>query len=532
MFTQICSALLSRYGTDALENPHPVGTRLARAESEAFDALRRQPETMLLTERLKHPGAYRKVQAERREMLLALLMVNPTAEAMARIMDLVCLICEESTWSANEQGAAFEDENHPCIDFQCAETAALLGWTVRLLGEKLDSSALIRIRSEVRRRLFKPVMVYDDYDFMRGTAARPMTIAIDLLLSALFLESDESRAARLVKPALKLLDEACRRHGRALIPIEDAVCEISAITDFVHLMRNYTGRLVDLTKSIPTADWLDEILFAWIFDDTFNNPAGSSMKPELSGSDIFRIGAAAEDETLSSLGSHLHHLNHIPAATVTGRLMDLAYSERLESSFGKPQRLRYAALRDNLLMSARLPGLYCSVHAGGGRANAGDVCLFADSVPILTDGGKDCAYRNLPVLAGKTQLDKPPVPCFADFEDRDDREIMSVELTRAYPAECHLRSYQRTLLTLRGEHTVRIMDALDFTQPQSVTFRFVTGVNPTLVTSAVRFGAVRMTWEGNFTASVIPLDNGLTCVELTAAEPVQKAFFAFNFERT
>lgn len=532
MFAQICSALLSRYGTDALENPRPTGTRLACAESDAFEILRKRPETMLLSERLKNPEAYRQLQTVRREMLLKLLMVNPTADVMERIIDLICLICEESTWSANMQGAAFEDENHPTIDFQCAETAVLLGWTVRLLGERLDAGALIRMRNEVRRRLFRPMLVHDDYDFMQGSGNRPMAIAADLVLSALFLESDESRAARLVKPALKMMDEACRRHGRALAPLDDAAADVSAATDLVLLMKDYSGGLVDLSENIPTADWLDEILFPWIWDDTFVDPAGNSMQPALSGSDIFRIGVAAGDEPLTSLGSHLHHRSHRPASTITGQLMDLALSDRLESSFGKPQRLRYAVLRDNLIMSARMSGLYCALHAGGGRANAGDVYLFADATPILADGGKDCAYRNLPVLAGRSQLDKPPLPCFADFEDREDREIMSVELTRAYPTACNLRSYQRTLLTLRREHAVRIMDALDFTQPETVTFRFVTAVRPTIVTAAVRFGSVRMTWEGDFTATAVPLENGLTCVELTAAEPVRKAFFAFNFERT
>ena len=531
MFAQICSALLSRYGTDALSNPHPSGTRIARAETEAFEALRKQPETMLLSHRLKNPDAYRKIQKSRREMLLALLMVKPSPDVLERVRDLICLICEESTWSANAQGIAFEDENHPSIDFQCAETAVLLGWTARLLGEKLDVSTLLRMRSEVRRRLFKPVLVNDDYDFMNGTADRPMCIAADLLLSALFLESDASRAERLVKPALKLMDEACRRHGRALAPLEDVVAEISAVTDLVRLIKNYTGDLVDFTKSIPTNDWLNDILYPWIRDDIFANPAGESMQPALSGSDIFRIAVSADDEQLTHLGAHLHHRNHHPAATITGRLMELALHDELENSFGKPKFLRHAALRHNLLMTARMPGLYSSLHVGGGRANAGDVCLYADSIAVLTDGG-DCNYRSLPVLSGRTQLDVPPLPCFADFDVREDREIMSVELTRAYPAECNLRSYQRTLMTLRGDQTVRIMDALDFTEPESVVFRFVTAVRPTIVRTAVRFGPVRMTWEGDFVATAIPLDNGLTCVEMTTVEPVQQAFFAFNFELT
>lgn len=531
MFIQIYSALMSHCRTDALKIPQIAGSRRARTESDALDAIRYEPQTMPLSRRLSDPDAYRALQRERREMLLSLLIAEPLPGSREKIVDLICLICEESTWSENTEGAIFDDENHPAIDLQCAETAALFGWAALIMNERLDARVIARMRSEARRRLFKPVLVHDDYDFMRGCGPCPMTIAADLLLSALFLEDDEARISRIVKPALKLLDDACGRHGRETAPLTEAVRDISAATDLVCLLRDMTGGFVNLSDAIPTGDWLDEILYPWIHDDLFVDPAGADMQPALSGSDIFRIGDAAGDEPLITLGAHLHHRNHLPPSTVTGRIMELPITDRLESSFGKPQRLRYAATRNNLIMAARMPGLYCSLHVGGGRANAGDVCLFADATAVLTDGGKDCQMRSLPVIAGKSQLDTPSRPCIADFEVRADREIMSAELTHAYPAACGLRSYQRTVLTLRGEHTVRIMDAIDLTQPAEVVFRFVTAVKPAVVSAAVRFGTVRMTWEGSFTASATPIGNGLTCVELKTAEPVRQAFFSFNFER-
>ena len=108
---------------------------------------------------------------------------------------------------------------------------------------------------------------------------------------------------------------------------------------------------------------------------------------------------------------------------------------------------------------------------------------------------------------------------------------MSVDLTAAYPKECGLRSYQRTALTLRPEQTVRIVDALAFDQPCRTSFRFVTAVRPTVLSTAVRLGPVRLTWEGEFTISASPLDNNLTLLEFTAAEPVRQALFSFSFER-
>ena len=166
---------------------------------------------------------------------------------------------------------------------------------------------------------------------------------------------------------------------------------------------------------------------------------------------------------------------------------------------------------------------------GGNRGNAGDVCLFADDSPILA--GTDTVF-NLPIVAGKAQLQRPDRPCVADFEDREDREIMSVDLTYAYPAECCLRSYQRTALILRSEHTVRILDAMQSDRPSTVVFSFVTPVRPVVLSSAVRLGPVRLTWEGDFTVSTHPMENGMTRLELSAVQPVTQALFAFNFERT
>ena len=532
MFTQAFSALMSHYRTDALEIPRPTGARRARAESDALEALRREMTAMPLSERLRNPEAYRALQKRRREDLLSLLLADPVPDVLARVIDLIAMITEEITWSSNPQGMFFEDESHPEIDVQSAETAVLFAWAAHLLGERLDASIVGRMRSEVRRRLFRPALIHDDYDFMRGDSACPMVIAVDLLLSALLLENDESRLGRLVRPTLKLLDECCGRHGRELAPLTETVMDVSAASDLVHLLRDMTRQYVDLSDSIPTGDWLDEILYAWIQDDLFNDPAGNGMHPALSGCDVFRIGESANDGPLIDLGAHLHHRNHLPPATVTGRLLEPSVSDRLESTFGKPQRLRYAALRNNLLMAARVPGLYCSMHVGGKRGNAGDVCLFADSTPVLVDDGSRASSHNLPAIAGREQLAIPSRPCIADFQVRDDQEMMSVDLTHAYPAACGLRSYQRTVLTLRAEHTVRIVDALDLERPSTVSFRFITAVRPTILTAAIRLGCVRMTWEGDFTVSADPLEGGLTRIEMIAVEPVRQAFFTFNFERT
>ena len=535
MFSQGFATLMSRFRPDAVLLPRVARMRALQTESEAAQAMRCELPDMLLSERLRNPDSWRAIQQSRRRALEALLAVPPTGETVARAADLIALISEESTWSANDAGECFDEESHPEIDFQCAETAALFGWTRRILGDRLNALSpriVNRMVTETRRRVLRPAQTHDDYPFMSGKGARPMAIAADLLLSALLLETDETRLSRAFRPALRLLDECCARHGRDFASLADSVADVSAVTDLVVLLREMTDDALDLTEQLPPGDWLDEILYAWIHDRLFVDPAGDGMQPAISGGDVFRIGHAAGDDQLTALGAMLWHQNHhLPAATVTGRLRELSACALMESAFDRPKRLRYAHLRDNRLMGARIPGLYCALHTGGGRGNAGDLCLFADDAPILVDSGRNCPAKNVPVLNGLAQLASPNRPCIADFVDREDREVMSVDLTGAYPPECGLRSYQRTALTLRAEQTVRIVDALSFDQPGRAAFCFVTAVRPTVLSTAVRLGPVRLTWEGSFTVTASPLENGLTRLEFVAAEPVRQALFSFSFER-
>ena len=83
---------------------------------------------------------------------------------------------------------------------------------------------------------------------------------------------------------------------------------------------------------------------------------------------------------------------------------------------------------------------------------------------------------------------------------------------------------------LFDEQTIRLVDTLNFSQPESVTFRFVTAVRPAIIGKSVRFGTLRMTWEGELSASTSAAGHGLTIVELTSATPVLDKIFTFNFE--
>ena len=530
MFAQGTSSL-TRLTPDAVPVPRASGARAARVDSDAARALRADPGWMTLSERLRDPEGWRRIQRRRRSALEALLAAEPTRETVARAADLLAAIAEELSWA--ESAAPFDDDAHPEIDFACAETCALLGWTRRVFGDALGEFSPNlpgKLLYEVRRRALTPLMAHDDYPFLTGGGARPLSVCADLLLAALFLETDDARRGRVVKKLLRALDECCAQHGRRLDPLADRVTDVAAASDLASLLARATRGELDLTDRLPMPDWLDEILFAWIQDDRFVDPGAEGMVPPLSGGDVFRVGLYAGDGALTALGAQLFRHNRLPAASVTGRMLEAADCAMLEAESGRPPRLRYAATARNLVMSARMPGLYCALHVGGGRSNAGDCLLFSDGQPILTEAGADCAARNLPTLNGQPQLAAPDPACIADFEARSDREILSVDLTGAYPKACGLRAYQRTLLTLRSEQTIRLVDALTLEPAAEVAFSFVTPERPAADGDFLRLGPVRMSWEGALSPELRALGGGLTQILLRPTQPVSQGLFTFDFE--
>jgi len=240
---------------------------------------------------------------------------------------------------------------------------------------------------------------------------------------------------------------------------------------------------------------------------------------------------------------------------VTGRMLDLSCAGMLSAQVEKPPKLKHAATARNRLMISRFSGLTCALHAGGDKANAGSIVLFADEVPILVETPN---RASLPVIDGLAQLIAPgenaPEAAFgadvcpSDFQTRPDRDLLSVDLTNAWPARLGARSIQRTAMVLRKDRVLQLVDAFDLEKPARVTFRFITPQSPEMIrpdgttTEAVRLGPVTLSWEGEMRCEIAALDERfsigegsgelLRCVSLTPVNPVGRGFFPFYFART
>ena len=561
MFFRGYNLLNSMARPESLPSPLATGPAREWASAGAHLAMSRDLPAMCLSQRLSDPEAYLRLQKGRRQALEALMAVEPDGPRLERVVDLICMIVEESSWAENPKGAPFDDDQHPRIDFQSAETLMLLAWVQRAMGERLGTRVSAKLQYEARRRIFSPFLAHTDYPFMRfmGPASarpdRPLCILSDILLASVLLETDAGRRAAVTKQALRLIDQAVQARDRHTEPLADALAETAAVTDLCTLLRKLTRGQLDLTEVYPTSDWLDALLIPWIDGDCFIDPATGQMDPALSGQALFRVGLASGDEALSALGAALHRQKRVPSATVTGRMLDLSCAGMLSAQIDKPPKLKHAATARNRLMISRFSGLTCALHAGGDKANAGSIVLFADEVPILVETPN---RASLPVIDGLAQLIAPgenaPEAAFgadvcpSDFQTRPDRDLLSVDLTNAWPARLGARSIQRTAMVLRKDRVLQLVDAFDLEKPARVTFRFITPQSPEMIrpdgttTEAVRLGPVTLSWEGEMRCEIAALDERfsigegsgelLRCVSLTPVNPVGRGFFPFYFART
>ena len=523
MFYRGYSVIASLARPEALPSPRVQG---AVREDAVRRAMQRDIQDMPLSARLGDPAAYLGVQRARRQCLEALLTAEPDEAALWRMIDLVGMIVEESQWSENPARAPFDDDNHPEIDFQCAETLMLLAWTSRALGDRLTSRVSGKLLYEARRRVFSPFLAHEDYRFMRGRGRRPLSILSDILLSAVLLETSDQRRNAILKQALRMLDAAVDVRSRRSEALEDAAADTGAVTDLAALLRKLTRGQLDLTPDCPTPDWLDQLLYPWLEGLYFCDPAGNDTQPAISGAELFRIGLAANDDALTALGAHLHRTRPVPSATLTGRLQDQSCRAMLEADDRKPPRIKCAATPHNRVMVSRFSGMTCCMHAGG-RANAGGLMLFCMGEPVLTE---DRGVFNLPLIGGREQTDAPESECVAEYDLKPDRDTMTIDLTHAWMPGM-LRSYQRTALIQRPDAVLRLVDAFDLESPAVIAFRFHTPLKPEMISGGLRLGRLDFSWEGDLNMRFDPLDNGLTRIELTTPAPVRRGFYTFNFAR-
>ena len=466
------------------------------------------PPEPLISEQARSPQARANARAARRQALLSALTSAPSAARETGARDAAAALCGELSWS-DVPGLPRGDASHPAIDLAAAETGVLLAWAAELLPELAPAREFLR--GEIQRRLLRPAAAHEDYDFLQGRGGCAMAICADLILCALLMERDELRLGRVLRALVRAMDRA-----EPSVPLRERLIDATAAADLCDL----TGLMTD---RVPADSWLDSFYCAWIRADLFCDADG--LNPRLPGCDLFRLGQAAGDRAVRMLGAALYRQRPRRSLTVTGTLCAQALEDALEAETGEPPRLRCGCTPDQRLMVSRSPELCCML-----RADTGLSLLFSGADAILTDG-RD-GERSLPRIGTfepEAAIGDAPA---ADFDRRDDREHLSADLTKLYPPQCGVRSFQRTAMFLRGERAVRLVDAVELARPQRIARRYVCGVQPVEERGALRLGRVRMTWEGEAAPQIAPLDANRWLITFADPDPVARGIYTCSFEWT
>ena len=527
----------SAVDTGNLPAPRPCDLLADRLGQSAMRTLQATAQYMPLSERLQDPDQYMYLQQKRRAQLESLLWIEPNPGMLECMLDLIVMICEEGSWSVNRLG--IDDPARPAIDVQAAETGVLFAWILRRHGARLaeyNSRIQSVMLSEVRRRLLSPILAHEDYPFMRLIGRCPALIMSNLLLTCILMEKNPARRQQPVKLLLRLLDKICASQSDPSAPIEERLADACAIADLARLLKRITRGEMDLTRSVPPAGWLDDLIIPWIQGETFVNPAGETMRPRIAGMDLFRLGHLTRERSLCALGAQLGGLTEQGGFSLSGRILNMEYMRAAQDECGNPPRLRRAAAENGALMVSRLDNTFTAIAGMGNRANAGDITLYVDGAPVLVDAGG--AVHSLPMIDGCSPVFQPARLPQTDAQFGQDRDLMSVDLTQTYPEACPVAAYQRTLITSRADGVVRLVDAFEFADAvEEICFRFVSAQKPISLRECVRLGPVDLSWDGEMLPEITELPacdafaGGSWLVSLRAKNVSRRFICGFTFER-
>ncbi len=502
--------------TELAEIARAAGASQVGLRADYGRALKRAHADMPLSER--GSASYLEVRRARRADLEAIARTGMPAESLDKARDLICAIAEESAWAENPE-TPFEDDMRPTIDLMAARTACLFAWGKR--AGHLDARTEGRMLFETRRRVFTPLIAHEDYPCLRGDAPNALATLAEALVAALLLETDNARLYALIRRVARAMDEQIDRASRP--PLADALTDRAALAAAWRLVRKIAGPSA-LGRALPKAEWLDEFLMAHLGGTAFVDPMGEGVRAGLNGADLALLGEAGGDEAVRALGAQLFRANPEPLSSLTARmLIDI----EANMAQGVVPRLRHAALPDASLMSVRGGGMLLVMHAGG-RGNAGGVCAYVESTPVLVTFPGDA-----PVLNGVRQSEKAGL---GDCAFGDARADLSMDMTALYPGS-GIRFFQRTLMFDRAEGISRLIDIVESGAEGTIRYAFVTPYAPARLENGARMGIGMLSWEGAPAASIrrVPgrgaFPDGLYLVELEYPLAPGSNYLNFVIER-
>lgn len=517
---------------------------------------------------------------------------------------------------AQPSGKGLPDSRDIVVDLFVAETAALLAWSDYLLGERLSqvtSQVRPRIAHEMNTRILTPCLERDDYGWMgngmQGNLRRVNNwnpwICSNWLACTLLMETDEQRRAQSVYKIMQTVDHFIDPYPK------DGGCDEgpgywgragASLFDTLELLYSASNGSVSVYDQ-PLIQEIGRFIHrVQIADHYYINFADAPALVTPDATIVYAYGQRIGDREMSSLGAWLwqrqqaeqrEQAEAVAAGNRNAATRDVSPSmaRTLRTLFTPaptdinptPPLPRDSWLPEIEVMVARdqvgsSDGWF--VAAKGGNNNEshnhndiGNFILFADGKPLVIDAGVEfytaktfspqryeiwtmqSAYHTLlPTIDGVQQAPGEQFKAKAVRYQADaDQATLALDLSDAYSAEAHLRSWQRQITLQRGQ-AVEISDRYELSQPVGeITLAILTPCTVDLTTAGVVcFGEREITdgrnsGAGQFhypvdifkvSSEEIPITDdrlrsawgdSLTRILLQAVQPNQQGMWQFQF---
>lgn len=480
-----------------------------------------------------------------------------------KIFNLIWAICEESFWGvpAHIRSSVLPDPENPIVDLFAAETAALLGLTDYLVGEKMDKINVLirkRIYFETNRRILQPIKKWENYGYLSRTKEvnnwNPWIVS-NILMANLFLEKNETERAKNVKEYLFHLDGYLNGLG------EDGGCDEgpsywfaagASVYDCLEEVSSASNGKINIYNEPLIQKMASYIYKVHISDNYFVNFADAD--PKISRPDglmLYRFGKAIQDEKMMTMGQWANTAYN-QDVSVTGRhvmrvMENLISRNKIPKQTNTYQPVGTHYIADiQVLTSHAKSGLYLATHGGHNAEShnhndVGDFIIYANGEPVIIDAGRgnytartfsaqrydlwftQSNYHNLPIINGFGQKSGREFEANSVKPTLSEREsALRMNIASAYEKEAGIIFWNRSVSLNHEENQVEIVDDYSLKEAKSLQQIFMTVCEVDISVA----GKISLTTEANKVYNLsYDKNNWEASVELPSTEGMEYVSF-------
>ena len=518
--------------TDRTPNPEKAAKKIAEAESYLEQPIPALPlslyrEFHVMGNRSNFEACFFK----RRNMMNALAIaegLEKKGRFTEKLADVVWAVLEESTWviPAHLYTYPYQRGDGVCpvigeetlhgIDLFSATTASALTYVKLYAAEALDAiskTIMMRVEHEINQRIIKPYLQCPFW--WTGENGNKINnwapwITSNVLFAVAIFEGDMNIRERVVNRSIATVDNFVNSYQ------PDGGCDEgpgywsaagASLLDCLEMLDDISAGQLTVYDTEIIRNIGDYIYKVNLHDNYFANFGDSGPKQNHSANLLIRYGKKCGSEFLVAFGKRM--------AVRPSLGVDHTFGYRGLKNLHEPiyeyescDMPTVATLPNLMIMTAReYPDSgkgFCLAAKGGHNAEShnhndcGNFIVYYDGKPVLIDVGvgtytkqtfsadryklwfMQSGYHNLPAFDGVDQMQGRKFEAKL-IELCEEKKLMAVDLTSAYPAEAGIESYTRVSQLTEGRVTVTDSFRYKTEGEHKTVFNLMTHVEPKLL---------------------------------------------------